>query len=214
VSVFPRPVHREVVAVVVDPEGSLAEETERMLARMGVQEAAASASIEDLLDQDCETDVVLVARVRNGAGDTLRRLVEQMRRLDPRATAAVLHGEESPSLGEALAAILAEHRRARRLAHRHACETLTRRELEVLQLTADGSSNREIGAKLWLSPETVKFHLANAYRKLGVGNRNDALRVAAKRGLLPSLVPELDGYLAAFAAQPQERGSRATIVSE
>lgn len=188
------PSHREVVAVVVDPEGSLARETERTLARLGLEEAAASATLDELLRHDGETDIVLVARVRDGVGYALRRLLEQMRRLDPAATAAVLHGEEPPSLGEALAAILAEHRRARRIAQRRTGDSLTRRELEVLRLSSDGATNREIAARLWISPETVKFHLANAYRKLGVGNRTDAVRAARARGLLDSPVPELASY--------------------
>ena len=184
---------REVVAVVVDPDGSLAQETEQVFARLGLGGPPATATVDELLEHDGETDVVLVARVRDGLGDALPRLLEQLRRLDPNSTAAVLHGTESTTLGETLAAILAEHRRARRAARRRAGDALTRRELEVLYLSGGGRSNREIAGKLWVSPETVKFHLRNAYRKLGVGNRADAVRIAAARGLLPSLLAGLDG---------------------
>ena len=61
---------------------------------------------------------------------------------------------------------------------------LTRRELEVLRLAARGNSNNEVAKMLWLSRETVKFHLANTYRKLGVANRQEAAKTAAERGLL------------------------------
>ena len=49
---------------------------------------------------------------------------------------------------------------------------------------AKGRSNREIAQALWLSEQTVKFHLRNVYRKLGVANRTDALRLAFDRDLV------------------------------
>lgn len=62
--------------------------------------------------------------------------------------------------------------------------TLTNRELEVLQLVASGSSNREIARNLWVTEQTVKFHLANVYRKLDVGNRTQASHFAHMNGLV------------------------------
>jgi DNA-binding NarL/FixJ family response regulator len=62
---------------------------------------------------------------------------------------------------------------------------LTARELEILELVAPGRSNREVAAALWLSGETVKFHLANVYRKLGVGGRREAVDRARSEGILP-----------------------------
>lgn len=61
---------------------------------------------------------------------------------------------------------------------------LTRRELEVLRLVADGRSNRQVAEVLWVTEDTVKFHLANVYRKLGVSSRADAARLARSHGLL------------------------------
>lgn len=61
---------------------------------------------------------------------------------------------------------------------------LSTRELEVLRLVAAGSTNSEIARKLWVTEQTVKFHLSNIYRKLGVGNRTEASRYAHVNGLL------------------------------
>lgn len=61
---------------------------------------------------------------------------------------------------------------------------LTSRELEVLQLVAAGSTNGEIARKLWVTEQTVKFHLSNVYRKLDVGNRTEASHYAHVNGLI------------------------------
>jgi DNA-binding NarL/FixJ family response regulator len=61
---------------------------------------------------------------------------------------------------------------------------LTKKELDVLQRMTRGLSNAEIGRELWLSQQTIKFHLTNVYRKLGVANRTEAARVAMERGLV------------------------------
>ena len=61
---------------------------------------------------------------------------------------------------------------------------LTERELDVLRLLAAGLANRDIGERLFLSPETVKTHLGNIYRKLGVEGRTQAVIVALRNKLL------------------------------
>lgn len=63
-------------------------------------------------------------------------------------------------------------------------KTLTRREHEVLALTADGMSAPGIGDRLQLSPATVKSHLLHIYEKLGVSDRAAAVAEAMRRGLL------------------------------
>ena len=63
---------------------------------------------------------------------------------------------------------------------------LTRRELEILQLVAEGHSNAELARMLWVTEQTVKFHLSNVYRKLEVSNRTEASRWAQRAGLLAS----------------------------
>jgi DNA-binding NarL/FixJ family response regulator len=55
---------------------------------------------------------------------------------------------------------------------------LTTRELEILGLTAQGYTNGRIARELWVTEQTVKFHLSNTYRKLGVANRTEASRYA------------------------------------
>lgn len=62
--------------------------------------------------------------------------------------------------------------------------TLTKRECEILRLVAEGHSNAQLARLLWVAEQTVKFHLSNVYRKLGVSNRTEAARWAQMNGLL------------------------------
>ena len=62
---------------------------------------------------------------------------------------------------------------------------LTARELEVLRLVAEGRTNQNVARALEVSEQTVKFHLCNVYRKLGVGNRTEATREAHLHALVP-----------------------------
>jgi NarL family two-component system response regulator YdfI len=64
-------------------------------------------------------------------------------------------------------------------------EALTPREVQVLELVADGLPNKAIAARLGVSDETVKFHLGSVFGKLGASNRTDAVRQALRRGLVP-----------------------------
>ena len=63
-------------------------------------------------------------------------------------------------------------------------ERLTERELDVLRLLARGLSNRAIGAELFISETTVKFHVGNLMRKLDVSRRAEAVYAASKMGLI------------------------------
>jgi DNA-binding NarL/FixJ family response regulator len=63
-------------------------------------------------------------------------------------------------------------------------ETLTERELEVLQLLSFGYSNKQIGERLFISPDTVKTHLEHIYQKLGANDRTAAVAEAMRRQLI------------------------------
>jgi DNA-binding NarL/FixJ family response regulator len=61
---------------------------------------------------------------------------------------------------------------------------LTDRELVIVRAVARGLSNEAIAKELWVAEQTVKFHLTNIYRKLGVSNRTEAARYAFEQGLV------------------------------
>ncbi len=67
---------------------------------------------------------------------------------------------------------------------------LSDREIAILQAVASGLSNQAIGKTLWVSDQTIKFHLRNIYRKLGVSSRTEAARYAHQRGLVGIHVAE------------------------
>ncbi len=74
---------------------------------------------------------------------------------------------------------------------------LTDRELEILQLVASGCTNGDVARQLWVTEQTVKFHLRNVYRKLDVANRTQASHFAHVQGLVSPVAT------AATAAAPE-----------
>ncbi|HJY55661.1 MAG TPA: tetratricopeptide repeat protein, partial [Streptosporangiaceae bacterium] len=97
-----------------------------------------------------------------------------------RTAEAMAHEIANPQLLDQVAAALAETAGG---ATGPLPGNLTARQAEVLRLLADGLSNKEIAARLYLSPGTVERHLATIYRKLGLGGRVDAARYAVEHGL-------------------------------
>jgi HD-GYP domain-containing protein (c-di-GMP phosphodiesterase class II) len=99
------------------------------------------------------------------AAETMRDLGRQ-RKLDADAVGAVLDAEVLPS---------------RRAARR---SSLTDRQVEVLRLVADGLSNRQIAARLVISPRTAEHHVQDVYARIGVSSRAAAALYAMEHGLL------------------------------
>jgi DNA-binding NarL/FixJ family response regulator len=66
---------------------------------------------------------------------------------------------------------------------------LTEREVTIMKAVALGLSNQAIGKELWVTEQTVKFHLTNVYRKIGVTNRTEAARWAFAHGLADDPLP-------------------------
>ena len=69
-----------------------------------------------------------------------------------------------------------ERRRSAAVSREH----LTPRELQIAVAVAEGGSNREVAAELFLTPKTVEFHLTRVYRKLGVRSRTELVRLLSR----------------------------------
>jgi NarL family two-component system response regulator LiaR len=87
-------------------------------------------------------------------------------------------------LDPAVARLLAQRMRNRTLPAESLAEPLTEREEDVIRLLGQGMSNKEIGAALFVSETTIKYHLKNIYSKLGASDRTEAALVATQRGIL------------------------------
>ena len=69
-------------------------------------------------------------------------------------------------------------------------DTLSAREIEVLQLMSRGAPNKEIARRLFISESTVKTHVTNIFQKLGANDRTEAVTIALQRGLISLGAPE------------------------
>jgi DNA-binding CsgD family transcriptional regulator len=145
-------------------------------------DADAEEAFEAALEHhEADSNELEAARTQLAYGERLRRLRKR------RAAREHLHGalEKLDRLG---ARPWAERARAElrasgeRLRNRKAAahEQLTPQELQVSLAAADGLTNKEIGARLFLSPKTVEFHLGRAYRKLDVRSRAELIKLFAK----------------------------------
>ena len=102
--------------------------------------------------------------------------------LHPAALSTLLRAAVSGHIVHSPASIRSVNRARREVATEHS--SLTERELEILQLVASGATNADIARQLWITQQTVKFHVSNVYRKLGVGNRTEACHYAHVNGLV------------------------------
>lgn len=122
-----------------------------------------------------DTDADILSAVEAGASGYL---------LKDAPPAELISAVRAAAAGEsALAPAIA----TRLVAHMRAPEgRLSARETEVLMLVAEGTSNREIGARLFLSEATVKSHLVHIFTKLGVSSRTGAVAKARETGVIRS----------------------------
>jgi DNA-binding NarL/FixJ family response regulator len=183
-------------ALVLDPQPLWQRTLESMLTRLGVRVVAA-CSVADELTRSVGLKPQLVVVDPDGApdfADVLRGLRETL----PGLTTIVITSRRDPVWRRELEAAgigaiiekrneldVIESALDAAIEAAFQCSRLTSREIEILELVADGRTNREVASALWLSDQTVKFHLANVYRKLGVGGRREAVDLARNDGLLP-----------------------------
>lgn len=121
-----------------------------------------------VIDHSVEIYAALVAAVFAGLGIWLGN-----RLMRPRAAAVA-----EPIPAPASASFIPDEKKRDDLG-------ITRREMEILELVAQGLSNREIAEKLFVSENTVKTHCSRAFDKLGARRRTEAVVMGKKMGLLP-----------------------------
>jgi len=142
-------------------------------------------------------DVTVVVFSGSNCSDTIERALTMgasayiAKSIDPLDLPAVLRQTLVGTVYYATPGIsqesVAENRRASDDERVRELTGLTARELEVLGSVAKGLSNREIGRELFLSDQTVKFHLNRIYKKLGVANRTEAAGRAHRLGIVRDL---------------------------
>jgi DNA-binding CsgD family transcriptional regulator len=123
-------------------------------------------------------------------GEWLRR---EGRRVDARAQLRTAHGMFAGMGMEAFAERAGHELQATgetvRKRRAEARDDLTAQERQIAQLARDGLSNPEIGARLFLSPRTVEWHLRKVFSKLGIGSRRDLAKALPASDSLPQLTP-------------------------
>ena len=120
---------------------------------------------------------------------TFERDIEIHRALAAGARAYILKTTPPADMTEAIRLVHAGKKRippdvAARLAEHLSDETLTEREVEVLQLVGGGNRNRDIADRLFLSEETIKVHMKHIMEKLGASDRTQAVTIGLRRGLI------------------------------
>ncbi|MFN8466362.1 MAG: response regulator transcription factor [Caldilineaceae bacterium] len=131
-----------------------------------------------------DTDERIVEAVRAGARGYL---LKGAPRAELFAAIRIVHAGGSllqPLIASKLIQHMNQPEASRQDAGRQPLEPLTARELEVLQLLAEGQTNRQIADRLIVTERTVKFHVSSILAKLGAGNRTEAVALANQRGLV------------------------------
>ena len=164
---------------------------EVVLVDEGGDSEAAIALIKSLREQD--EDIKVIVLVLNMEGEWLER-----------AFAAGADGAVSKAIHRAALATLIRETVAGHIIHSPASlpsakrppvtasaehSALTERETEILRFVASGATNAEIARQLWITQQTVKFHVSNVYRKLDVANRTEACHYAHVNGMVATVEP-------------------------
>jgi DNA-binding NarL/FixJ family response regulator len=128
------------------------------------------------------TEAYVLDALRNGAGGYVLKGSDAAELVH--AVREVVAGRVYLSPPLSMHAIMAYSHRAASPAT-DAYDSLTLREREVLQMTAEGLTSTQIGARLFISSRTVETHRANLMRKLGLRNHAEVIRYALRRGIVP-----------------------------
>ena len=200
-------------AVLLDPQPILLESLERLLEHFGVTTVSRCTDARDALAavREAQPDLLLVGLHGTGEIECIREAGELAPGLKTlvlantadetaleaafRAGASIAISQAATGEDVALAVrqafapsifLARSVRETPAREQRAAAEDagLTKREREILRLVSEGYSNGRVARLLWVTEQTVKFHLSNIYRKLDVANRTEASRWAQRHGLL------------------------------
>ncbi|MFD4676965.1 response regulator [Lentzea sp. NPDC058450] len=154
-------------------------EATRLLAGPGVD-----APLNVLIATTFDLDEYVYRALQNGACGFLLKDMSPALLVEAVRAASTGTSLISPAITVRLLSKLAPNRQAESVRHKPLPEPLTDRELDVVRLVANGNTNDEIAAKLYVSVATVKTHLANAQRKLSVRNRVEVAAWAWRTGVV------------------------------
>jgi len=150
--------------------------------------------------KEANDDVTIIVLTVRMEGEWLRRALDAgasaaiSKAVHPVALATLVREALSGHIVHAPASITAGSDTREALAEEH--PSLTERQLEILQLLASGATNGEIARRLWITQQTVKFHVSNIYRKLDVANRTEACHYAHVNHLFARREPLRNGSTA------------------
>jgi DNA-binding NarL/FixJ family response regulator len=192
------PLLREGIATLVNSQPDMGVVAQAATGRDGIQEFVThrpDVTLMDLRLPDMSGIDALAAIRAESPGARVLVLstadgdVEIQRALSAGACGYLLKSMPPRELVDAIRQVHAGRKRippeiATRIAEHLGDESLTPREIEVLALVASGSRNKEIGARLFISEETVKVHVKHVMEKLGASDRTQAVAIAIRRGII------------------------------